>query len=338
MNKKQILPFSKQTLKSNINHYAAKRAPFFFMVNFAQDEGYFLTQENFHASELLFNFPYFCNAQNDVNLTKQNKKLQLEIQKVIDYKTYAHQFETIQQELYNGHTFLINLTQSTLIKSELDLIEIFYLAQAKYKVLLNNQFICFSPETFIRINQEGKISTYPMKGTINADLPNAQQILKEDNKEIAEHKTIVDLMRNDLNLVATQTKVDRFRYFELINTAQRNIYQTSSEISGQLPYDYLNYLGDIIFELLPAGSISGAPKSSTINIIKQVETHDRGYYTGVAGYFDGYSLDTCVLIRFIEQQAKQLVYKSGGGITAYSDIKKEYQELVEKIYLPFVSE
>jgi para-aminobenzoate synthetase component 1 len=89
-----------------------------------------------------------------------------------------------------------------------------------------------------------------------------------------------------------------------------------------------------LFALLPAGSISGAPKVKTLEIIKNAENYERGYYTGTAFYFDGDNLDSCVLIRFIEQTEKGWVYKSGGGITIYSDARKEYQEILDKIYVP----
>jgi para-aminobenzoate synthetase component 1 len=86
---------------------------------------------------------------------------------------------------------------------------------------------------------------------------------------------------------------------------------------------------------LPAGSISGAPKPKTLEIIKKIEDYERGFYTGICGYFDGNALDTGVMIRFIEQEGDQLFFKSGGGITSFSDAKTEYQEMIDKIYLPF---
>ena len=93
-------------------------------------------------------------------------------------------------------------------------------------------------------------------------------------------------------------------------------------------------MGEIIWNLLPAGSISGAPKTKTIDIIQSVEERQRGYYTGVYGYFDGENLDSAVAIRYIEQEDNALYYWSGGGITAYSKIEEEYQELKDKIYVP----
>ncbi|MEJ0057132.1 MAG: chorismate-binding protein [Bacteroidota bacterium] len=80
--------------------------------------------------------------------------------------------------------------------------------------------------------------------------------------------------------------------------------------------------------------MSGAPKASTLEIIRDAEGEKRGYYTGVCGYFDGTTLDSTVMIRFIEKVDGSLYYRSGGGITAKSLLVKEYQEAIEKIYVP----
>ena len=86
--------------------------------------------------------------------------------------------------------------------------------------------------------------------------------------------------------------------------------------------------------LLPAGSVSGAPKSRTLEIIRSAEQSDRGYYTGVCGYFDGQNLDSAVMIRFIEQIGNGFYYRSGGGITAQSNLHAEYLEAIDKVYVP----
>jgi len=98
--------------------------------------------------------------------------------------------------------------------------------------------------------------------------------------------------------------------------------------------DYNNNIGDIIYKLLPAGSITGAPKKKCIEIIDEVENYDRGYYTGVMGIFDGTNLDSCVMIRFIEKTDNGYYYKSGGGIRIDSNMDHEYEELNDKIYIP----
>ena len=110
----------------------------------------------------------------------------------------------------------------------------------------------------------------------------------------------------------------------------------SSEIEGLLPNDYMSRMGDILFSLLPAGSITGSPKIKAKDYIHLAEVEPRGYYCGIAGYFDGQKLDTAVLIRFIEIKDSNMYYRSGGGLTSHSICEKEYQEVLNKIYLPFV--
>ena len=86
--------------------------------------------------------------------------------------------------------------------------------------------------------------------------------------------------------------------------------------------------------MLPAGSVTGAPKKQTVAIIRESENYERGWYTGVFGVFDGKSLDSAVMIRYIEKDSGKFCYKSGGGITYMSDPEKEYEELISKIYVP----
>ncbi|MDR2142206.1 MAG: aminodeoxychorismate synthase component I [Deltaproteobacteria bacterium] len=244
---------------------------------------------------------------------------------------YAPRFQTVMAGLARGDSYLVNLTVATPLETSLGLEEIFAASSALYQLYVPGHFACFSPERFVRAH-EGLISTCPMKGTINADIPNAEKVILEDFKETAEHATIVDLLRNDLSLSAQEVRVSRYRYIDRIRSRQREILQVSSEIIGRLPPDYPSQLGDIIFKMLPAGSCSGAPKAKTLEIIRRAEPGPRGFYTGVFGVFDGQSLDSGVLIRFIERTESGLVFRSGGGITAYSDLASEYQEVLEKIY------
>ena len=136
-------------------------------------------------------------------------------------------------------------------------------------------------------------------------------------------------------MVAKNVKVDRFRYIDHLKTSEKHLLQVSSQISGELPSDYQHTIGDIICKLLPAGSISGAPKKKTIEIIDEVEGYERGYYTGIFGIFDGNDLDSGVMIRFIEKDGAEMYYKSGGGITINSIAENEYNELIDKVYVPF---
>lgn len=253
----------------------------------------------------------------------------------IQFGAYKQQFDTVMYHLLKGNSFLVNLTCETPITSNCSLNEIYEQVSAKYKLLLKDEFVCFSPETFIQIHNN-KISTFPMKGTIDASIPDAQRLILDDEKEIAEHATIVDLLRNDLSIVADNVEVKRYRYIDKIKTSTKTLLQVSSEIEGTINKTYDKRYGSLIKQLLPAGSISGAPKCRTIEIIKESETHTRNYYTGVCGVFDGKNLDSFVMIRYIEQRDSKLFYKSGGGITFRSNAEQEYQEMIDKVYVPVV--
>jgi para-aminobenzoate synthetase component I len=255
------------------------------------------------------------------------------IKQPVDYSRYQNAFNRVMAAIQRGDTFLLNLTFPTRIETNLSLDQIFFHSRAKYKLLFKDQFVVFSPEPFVTIRNQ-TIAAFPMKGTRNATEVNAEQLLREDGKEISEHYTIVDLLRNDLSMVAKKVRVERFRYFEKIKTHEKELLQSSSKITGELPPDWHPFLGDIIFRLLPAGSISGAPKKKTLELILEAEAYDRGYFTGIFGYFDGKNLDSAVMIRFIEKTGDQLYFKSGGGITSFSKCEEEYQELVDKVYLP----
>lgn len=251
----------------------------------------------------------------------------------VRYDRYKEKLENVKEYIRSGETYLLNLTQPTPVETDETLESIYRKANAPYKLRFKDQFVCFSPEKFIEII-DGRIYTYPMKGTIDASFPDAEKTILDDEKEMAEHLMVVDLLRNDLGMVARDIKVDRFRFVDRIRAGDKELLQVSSQISGRLQPDWQSRIEEILHTLLPAGSISGTPKKRTVEIIKEVEGYDRGYFTGVFGYFDGKNLYSAVMIRFIEKNGQGLVYKSGGGITIDSDARKEYEELIDKIYIP----
>lgn len=255
------------------------------------------------------------------------------------YDEYERSFNIVKNNMLAGNSYLANLTCQVAVHCNLSLEDIFRHSKGKYKLLLNNpsddigRFVCFSPETFVKI-KGGRIYSFPMKGTIDATLPDAKQVLMDDKKEAAEHATIVDLIRNDLNTVATDVKVEKYRFVDVLHTNKGDILQTSSEISGKLPSDYTQRMGDILAAQLPAGSITGAPKKKTCQIIDEAETYERGFYTGIMGIYADGELDSAVMIRFIEQTDEGMFFKAGGGITSQSQCIKEYEEVLQKVYLP----
>lgn len=310
--------------RDTMNDLGNKRIPFLFCIDFEEKKP--IVEPLNSLRKVLYDFNGTTSpgllGEKTISLTKTP----------ISYEDYVKRFETVYREIHLGNSFLVNLTIPTPITLNCSLHEVFFRVKAPYKMLLEEEFIFFSPETFVRI-EDGKIYSFPMKGTIDASIKEAEKKILEDVKEKAEHATIVDLIRNDLSLISENVRVDRYRYTSRVKTKEKELIQVSSIVSGELQKGF--GFGDIIFSLLPAGSISGAPKKRTIEIIKQAEKEDRGYFTGVAGVFDGKKLDSCVMIRFIENDKKGgLRYRSGGGITINSDPKKEYQEMIDKVYVP----
>ena len=310
-----------------ITQLARKREPFLFVLSYDLKEQ-FVQPLNQLDKDVFFKIGQQRNYPKEpINKNYYLKKYPL------DFKSYKNSLNKVLEEIRSGNTYLLNLTFNTPIETDLTLKEIFTYAKAKYKLYFKDQFICFSPEKFIEI-EGNTIATYPMKGTIEAALPNAKENILTNKKEMAEHVMIVDLMRNDLGIIAKEIKVEKFRYVEKITAGEEKLLQVSSKITATLPKNWRDNLGELLKNLLPAGSITGTPKRSTVNIINKIEDYNRRFYTGVFGIFDGENLYSAVMIRFIEKENKKLYYKSGGGITIDSNAKSEYKELIDKIYLP----
>ena len=370
----------KQEIIDKINRLASQDESFLFVINYQGDKAFIRQLSDINPEECLFDFEGRGNSSNEM---KNNSEKIAEISWQIApplYEDYERSFGIVKSNIMAGNSYLTNLTCKVPVSCNLSLEDIFHRAKGKYKLLLrrkrnqaedkvqqkkeeeaqnkaykkediieeiSNPFVCFSPETFVRI-KNGRIYSYPMKGTLDASLPDAEKQLMEDRKEAAEHATIVDLIRNDLSRVAEDVRVDKYRYIDVLHTNKGDILQTSSEISGCLPEDYRNHLGEILDAQLPAGSITGAPKDKTMQIIHEAEGYNRGFYTGIMGIYDQGELNSAVMIRFVEEEAspsktekgknsevsRELYFKAGGGITSKSDCRKEYEEVIQKIYLP----
>lgn len=312
-----------------MNEAGQTGTPFLFGINFELSEGFFI-ENPLQQSEILFDINGIKNCTEDAE-----KKLFHFSAFPESYSHYSQRFNHVMSGLQSGEILLANLTIKTPIETDLSLKEIFLRSnKALYRLYIPNRFVCFSPERFVRI-ENGKIFSHPMKGTIDASIENAAEVILNDFKEKAEHHTIVNLTCDDINRVAIEAKVNRFRYIDKLETTNGSILQVSSEIEGTLPNNWLENLGELFFELLPAGSILGSPRQTSFNIIREAEQETRGFYTGVAGFFDGEKLDSCVLIRYIEQIDNLFYFRSGGGITIDSECRKEYDEAIKKVYLPF---
>lgn len=321
----------KKKLIKKLNQFGKDRKPCLFILDFEAKKGTILSLEDCERKGIFYAIKGRRNF-----LHEDRKPVSFKFKKkAISEKKYKKGFDLVQEEINKGNTYLLNLTYPSKIKTDFDLKDIFFRSNAKFKLLYKNKFVVFSPETFVKIIN-GKIFSYPMKGTIDASVEDAYNKLKTSIKEIAEHHTIVDLIRNDLNRVSKKVKLEKFRFIEEVKTHDATLLQVSSRISGQLPKNYQDNLGDILFKMLPAGSVTGAPKKKTVEIIKEAEAYKRGFYTGVFGLFDGTNLYSSVMIRFIEDINGKFYFKSGGGITTFSRAEEEYQELIDKVYVPII--
>lgn len=337
--------YSKNEAIKLLNYLSSERIPFLFLTDFLAENSIIQPLNEIESSTI----KYYINGKSNFDDVGKLNSFKINIEKFhLPFYLYQKAFNLIKNNILHGNSFLANLTCETPIDLNVSLEKVFKISDAKFKIWLkesdnSNEFVCFSPEIFVKIDDDGKISSFPMKGTIDATLPNAAEILLNDKKEFYEHTTIVDLIRNDLSKVAEKVWVEKFRYIDKVKKQDGGeLLQVSSQISGLLASDWKEKLGEIIYELLPAGSISGAPKNKTIEIINEAEkltylqSQSRGFYTGICGVFDGETFDSGVMIRFIEQTNDGKVFKSGGGITSNSNAEKEYQEMIQKIYVPFI--
>ncbi|MBK9108173.1 MAG: aminodeoxychorismate synthase component I [Saprospiraceae bacterium] len=315
-----------QKVVEQMNHYYQCQIPCLFVINFKKTHGLCIRHDELNPNEIDFSI-----YENSVS---QKTDYQAHLQAFPKpYVSYLDQFNKLQTNIQQGETYLCNLTQATPIHLNLSLKEIFTASKAVYKLWIKDQFVVFSPEPFVIIENDC-ISTFPMKGTADGTQPDSFENLKKDLKENAEHNTIVDLLRNDLSIVAQNVEIKRLKYIENIKTHKGELWQMSTEISGKIRPEFRNNLGHLFDSILPAGSICGAPKLKTLEIIDKIEDYSRDFYTGVFGYYDGKKVNSAVMIRFIEKSGPGLVYKSGGGITALSNPLSEYQEFLNKIYVP----
>jgi len=212
-----------------MNGYGEEKRPFFFMVDFLQKNSLVIPLEQIATSEIQFAIPGF-SAQHEYIAATEDISIK---HKGYSKSIYTSQIQNVIRNIKQGNSFLVNLTCQTAIDLNASLEDVYFHSEAKYKLWYKNKFVVFSPETFVQI-QHGLISSYPMKGTIDASVPHARETILNNPKERAEHYTIVDLIRNDLSMVAEEVTVKRFRYIDEIITDRGTLLQVSSEIEGTL--------------------------------------------------------------------------------------------------------
>ncbi|MBD5560793.1 MAG: anthranilate synthase component I [Clostridia bacterium] len=188
-----------------------------------------------------------------------------------------------------------------------------------------------SPETLVKL-EDGVVHTFPLAGTRPRGKTRAEDIelekeLRRDAKELAEHNMLVDLGRNDLGKVCEIGSVDVEKYQEVLRFS--HVMHIGSTVRGNLRED--KDALDALEAVLPAGTLSGAPKIRAMEIINELEDDKRGVYGGAVGYLDfSGNMDTCIAIRLAYAKNGKVFVRSGGGIVADSVPELEYQERVNK--------
>lgn len=253
----------------------------------------------------------------------------------VSFKEYSKAIDKIKKEIKKGNTYQVNYTFDFKVKTNLDSFKLYnYLRKkqnTKYSAFLENDFekvLSFSPELFFKI-KNGTILTEPMKGTIRRGKTKKEdykniKFLKNDVKNISENLMIVDLLRNDLTKVANPGSVKVSNLFKV--KTYKTLHQMVSNVKAKLSKKAK--LEDVIKALFPCGSITGAPKISTMKIIDKLEKGSRDVYCGAIAFLSPKEKVFSVPIRVLQKKAseKDFIYRVGGGIVWDSKIKEEWVE------------
>jgi para-aminobenzoate synthetase component 1 len=256
----------------------------------------------------------------------------------MDEATYTKAFQRIQRYILDGDCYQVNLAQRFSVDAEGDAWQAYRVLRkqspAPFSAFLNLpelQIVSASPERFLQLRR-GLVETRPIKGTRPRsadpvqDQANAQQLLSS-SKDRAENLMIVDLLRNDIGKHCAPGSVRAERMFELESFA--NVHHLVSTVTGRLAPGHTAL--HLLRGAFPGGSITGAPKLRSMQIIEELEPHRRGVYCGAIGYigFDG-NMDTNIAIRTAVHSHGSMRFYAGGGIVADSQADKEYLETLDK--------
>ncbi len=254
---------------------------------------------------------------------------------LVSFTDYANAIRQIKDEIANGNTYEVNYTYDFDIFYDGDDFKLFeYLLQKQktpYNFYLKNAYdtvLSFSPELFFTL-KNNHIITKPMKGTVKRteNIKEDIKFLQHDPKNRAENVMIVDLLRNDLGRIAKTGSVKVSKLFEV--ETHKTLHQMTSQIEADLKDDVKLY--DIFKAIYPCGSITGAPKVSTMRIIEKVEKGKRDIYCGAIGLISPDETVFSVPIRILQaKQGQNFRYRVGGAIVWDSDIQDEWEETLTK--------
>jgi para-aminobenzoate synthetase/4-amino-4-deoxychorismate lyase len=289
---------------------------------------------------------YFGIYSKPINIYYQNTQKSEPFKKKLNWdlnvseKEYKEKIEAIKQFISCGDTYQVNYTMRFTTDYSFDDIsfyeQLLRAQNSKYSAYLNLgrfRILSVSPELFFNVTN-GRIITRPMKGTIKRgrwfeeDIANRKELINSE-KDQAENLMIVDLLRNDLSKIAKTGTVKVPKLFEV--EKYPTVYQMTSTVTAELVDDIT--FKDIFKALFPCGSITGAPKASTMEIINELEDSPREVYCGSIGYITPEKkaiFNVAIRTVIIDTQIEKVYYGVGGGITWGSNSTSEYKEAITK--------
>jgi len=254
-------------------------------------------------------------------------------------ESFMEKVDIIKKHIEKGEVSQVVLSQRLEAKTELDAFEVYRnlrsINPSPYLFYIDfNQYqiIGSSPEIMVKVKDK-KVKICPIAGTKpRGKNPKEDEMLMtellNDQKEISEHLMLVDLAKEDLNKISQQGTVKIEEYMQICKYS--HVIHIVSNISGEIKKKYDMY--DALVAALPAGTLSGAPKTRAMEIINELENKKRGFYGGAVGYlgFNG-NMDTCIAIRSILFKDKKAYLQAGAGIVADSNPEDEYRETFKKL-------
>ena len=265
-------------------------------------------------------------------------RLQADFAPQFDQAAYTAMVEKAKGYIREGDIFQVVLSNSLSAKMEGSLFDAYQILRRQnpspYMFYFSSDDIEIagaSPETLVKLT-DGKLFTYPLAGTRPRGKTPAEDAaleagLLQDKKELSEHNMLVDLGRNDLGRVSAFGSVKVSAYHRILKFS--HVMHIGSEVEGQLAPGKTAL--DAIEAVLPAGTLSGAPKFRAMQIIDELEGSKRGIYGGAIGYIDlTGNMDTCISIRIAYKKNGTVYIRSGAGIVADSVPEKEHTECINK--------
>ncbi len=265
-------------------------------------------------------------------------QIKSEYRRLFDEAEYCNMVERAKKYIYEGDIFQVVLSNRLDADFQGSLLNAYRVLRttnpSPYMFYFSSDDIEVagaSPETLVKL-ENGELHTFPLAGTRprgkdeEEDIRLEQELLS-DKKELAEHNMLVDLGRNDIGKISKFGSVEVEKYMDIERYS--HVMHIGSTVRGEIREDKCAL--DAIDAILPAGTLSGAPKIRAMEIINELENNKRGIYGGAIGYIDFTgNMDTCIAIRIAFKKNGKVFVRSGAGIVADSIPKNEYQECINK--------